>query len=74
MNELAAEIIGALTLVPFASGAAVLGGAHVGQLGIARAGGQALVQLWLFIAAPAAGAVIGALLFRRDVLKVCGAE
>lgn len=34
------------------------------------AGGQALVQLWLFIVAPAIGAVLGALLFRLKVLKV----
>lgn len=34
------------------------------------AGGQALVQLWLFIVAPAVGAVLGALLFRLKVLKV----
>ncbi len=34
------------------------------------AGGEALVQLWLFIVAPAVGAVIGALLFRLNVLKV----
>lgn len=33
------------------------------------AGGQALVQLWLFIVAPAIGAMIGALLFRLNVLK-----
>lgn len=33
------------------------------------AGGQALSQLWLFIVAPAAGAVIGALLFRLKVLE-----
>jgi len=33
------------------------------------AGGQALSQLWLFIVAPAAGAVIGALLFRFKVLE-----
>jgi len=32
-------------------------------------GGQALSQLWLFFAAPAAGAVIGALLFRFNLLK-----
>lgn len=34
------------------------------------AGGQALNQLWLFIVAPAAGAVLGALLFRLRALKV----
>lgn len=33
------------------------------------AGGQALSQLWLFIVAPAAGAIIGALLFRFKVLE-----
>lgn len=33
-------------------------------------GGQALAQLWLFFAAPAIGAVLGALLFRFNVLKV----
>lgn len=32
------------------------------------AGGPALSQLWLFIAAPAVGAVLGALLFRLKVL------
>jgi aquaporin Z len=32
------------------------------------AGGQALGQLWLFIVAPAVGAVLGALLFRLKVL------
>jgi aquaporin Z len=32
------------------------------------AGGQALGQLWLFIVAPAIGAVLGALLFRLKVL------
>lgn len=32
--------------------------------------GQAISQLWLFIVAPAAGAVIGALLFRLRVLSV----
>jgi len=33
-------------------------------------GGEALAQLWLFIVAPAIGAVLGALLFRFDLLKV----
>lgn len=33
------------------------------------AGGQALGQLWLFLVAPAVGAVIGALLFRLKVLE-----
>jgi len=32
-------------------------------------GGQALAQLWLFIIAPAIGAVIGGLLFRLNVIK-----
>ena len=32
------------------------------------AGGPALGQLWLFIVAPAVGAVLGALLFRLKVL------
>lgn len=34
------------------------------------AGGQALSQLWLFLVAPAIGAVLGALLFRFKLLKV----
>ncbi|WP_374369031.1 aquaporin [Dongia sp.] len=33
------------------------------------AGGQALSQLWLFIVAPAIGAVLGALLFRLNFLR-----
>ena len=33
------------------------------------AGGQALAQLWLFIIAPLAGAVLGALLFRSGLLE-----
>ena len=32
-------------------------------------GGQALAQLWLFFAAPAIGAVLGALLYRFNILK-----
>jgi aquaporin Z len=32
-------------------------------------GGQALAQLWLFFVAPAIGAVLGALLYRFNVLK-----
>ncbi len=32
-------------------------------------GGEALAQLWLFIVAPAIGAVLGALLFRFNLLK-----
>jgi aquaporin Z len=33
-------------------------------------GGQAVAQLWLFFVAPAIGAVLGALLYRFNVLKV----
>lgn len=33
------------------------------------AGGQALAQLWLFILAPAVGAILGALLFRLKLLE-----
>lgn len=33
-------------------------------------GGQALAQLWLFFVAPAIGAVLGALLYRFNILKV----
>lgn len=33
------------------------------------AGGNALAQVWLFVVAPAIGAVIGALLFRLNILK-----
>jgi aquaporin Z len=33
-------------------------------------GGEALAQLWLFIIAPAIGAVLGGLLFRFNLLKV----
>jgi aquaporin Z len=33
-------------------------------------GGQALAQLWLFFVAPAIGAILGALLYRFNVLKV----
>lgn len=40
-----AEFIGTLTLVLFGCGAAVLGGAHVGQLGIALAFGFAIVAM-----------------------------
>lgn len=32
-------------------------------------GGQALAQIWLFIVAPAVGAVIGGLLFRLNIVK-----
>ena len=102
MSKLAAEFIGTFALVLFGCGAAVLGGEHVGQLGIALAfgfaivamayglgpisgchvnparslgpavfvGGQALAQLWLFFVAPAIGAVLGALPYRLDLLKV----
>lgn len=34
------------------------------------AGGQAIEQLWLFFAAPAAGAVLGGLVYRARLLKV----
>jgi aquaporin Z len=37
-------------------------------------GGEALSQLWLFILAPAIGAVLGALLFRFNLLKAPLAE
>jgi aquaporin Z len=37
-------------------------------------GGEALSQLWLFIVAPAIGAVLGGLLFRLDLLKAPAAE
>ncbi|MET3664649.1 aquaporin [Caulobacter sp. 1776] len=33
-------------------------------------GGQALAQLWLFFVAPAIGAILGALLYRFNLLKV----
>ena len=45
MNKLVAEFIGTLTLVLFGCGAAVLGGEHVGQLGIALAFGFAIVAM-----------------------------
>jgi aquaporin Z len=45
MVKLAAEFIGTLILVLFGCGAAVLGGDHVGQLGIALAFGFAIVAL-----------------------------
>lgn len=45
MNKLIAEFIGTLTLVLFGCGAAVLGGEHVGQLGIALAFGFAIVAM-----------------------------
>lgn len=43
MNKFVAEFIGTLALVLFGCGAAVLGGEHVGQLGIALAFGFAIV-------------------------------
>ena len=45
MNKLVAEFIGTLSLVLFGCGAAVLGGEHVGQLGIALAFGFAIVAM-----------------------------
>jgi aquaporin Z len=45
MAKFAAEFIGTLILVLFGCGAAVLGGDHVGQLGIALAFGFAIVAL-----------------------------
>ncbi|WGM38410.1 aquaporin [Caulobacter sp. NIBR1757] len=45
MNKFIAEFIGTLTLVLFGCGAAVLGGEHVGQLGIALAFGFAIVAM-----------------------------
>jgi aquaporin Z len=45
MNKLVAEFVGTLTLVLFGCGAAVLGGEHVGQLGIALAFGFAIVAM-----------------------------
>src|SRR6516165_10078896 len=45
MVKFAAEFIGTLILVLFGCGAAVLGGDHVGQLGIALAFGFAIVAL-----------------------------
>jgi aquaporin Z len=45
MAKFAAEFIGTLILVLFGCGAAVLGGEHVGQLGIALAFGFAIVAL-----------------------------
>ena len=43
MQKLSAEFLGALILVLVGCGAAVLGGEHVGQLGIAIAFGLAIV-------------------------------
>ncbi len=45
MSRFVAEFIGALVLVLFGCGAAVLGGDHVGQLGIALAFGFAIVAM-----------------------------
>jgi aquaporin Z len=45
MSKLVAEFIGTFTLVLFGCGAAVLGGDHVGQLGIALAFGFAIIAL-----------------------------
>lgn len=45
MNKFVAEFIGTLTLVLLGCGAAVLGGDHVGQLGIALAFGFAIVAM-----------------------------
>lgn len=45
MNKFIAEFIGTLVLVLFGCGAAVLGGEHVGQLGIALAFGFAIVAM-----------------------------
>lgn len=45
MSKFIAELIGTFTLVLFGCGAAVLGGEHVGQLGIALAFGFAIIAL-----------------------------
>jgi aquaporin Z len=45
MTKFVAEFIGTLTLVLFGCGAAVLGGDHVGQLGIALAFGFAIIAM-----------------------------
>jgi len=45
MSKIVAEFIGAFALVLFGCGAAVLGGDHVGQLGIALAFGFAIIAL-----------------------------
>jgi aquaporin Z len=45
MSKLVAEFIGTFTLVFFGCGAAVLGGEHVGQLGIALAFGFAIIAM-----------------------------
>ncbi len=45
MSKIVAEFIGTFALVLFGCGAAVLGGDHVGQLGIALAFGFAIVAM-----------------------------
>ena len=45
MSKFVAEFIGTMTLVLFGCGAAVLGGDHVGQLGIALAFGFAIIAM-----------------------------
>ncbi len=45
MSKFVAELVGTFTLVFFGCGAAVLGGEHVGQLGIALAFGFAIVAM-----------------------------
>ena len=45
MSRFVAEFLGTLVLVLFGCGAAVLGGEHVGQLGIALAFGFAIVAM-----------------------------
>ena len=45
MKKMLAEFVGTLALVLFGCGAAVLGGDHVGQLGIALAFGFAIVAM-----------------------------
>ncbi|CAN5431670.1 aquaporin [soil metagenome] len=45
MSKIVAEFIGTFTLVLFGCGAAVLGGEHVGQLGIALAFGFAIIAM-----------------------------
>src|SRR5438105_14712376 len=45
MKKMLAEFVGTLVLVLFGCGAAVLGGDHVGQLGIALAFGFAIVAM-----------------------------
>ena len=45
MKKFVAELVGTATLVLFGCGAAVLGGAHIGQAGIAAAFGLAIVAM-----------------------------